>query len=1137
MTRSSKERSTMNSETNDSGKPSGDVSPEPLTLPKQPAAPRRRLAATTTFALISIVALGGSGVIRGLGIGGDEQAEGCGAPQAKGEMEAVGSNAQAASTGGMVFATHDTYLQHDNKTFPSAPDIQVKNVGNSYTTRKGLIRFDVPNVVAGSASLSLDVSWVANSAGPATATMFIWGIKDDAAPSCQEFFSYGMLGTNPNYNNVPFFADNSSGVDVSSACLHDADPSQAYVQPLGTLTISASDMGKTVTLSNAALTSFMSQNTNGIVSIAITRAENSSTLESYFASREHTSLKGPRLSWTPTVQTAAVAAADTYVQRNNSGPYGSSADIQIMNAGPGSASNRNGLVRFSVPNGKIASANLSMDVSWLKNNSGGSTTSTFKVWGIKDGSGSACGENFDAATARYGDLPFLDSSADGINTSSACIHDGDPTVAGAQPLGSFTVTQADQSHTVSFGSRSLAEFMRQNTNGVVTLAFTRVEANSQLATYFASSEHGSLKGPRLTWTESETYTAISDTYVMGDNSGGHSGEGGIVVTDFDGANYDRKGLISFSVPSGNFADASLALKLATYAGNGQDSATFNLFGITDGSAASCQEFFDDSVVYSSVPFLDSTADGVKNGHACLSSLGPLATVTAGAADVGKAVTFTSPALAQFLNANTNSNVTFVLTTSTVGPYAAFASQENSANQPPTLTVTPGDLLTFDDGNLVPQAGGSFKYNGTLHVPVGGGQMIGFPSADVTMTLNARGRISTISGTVGFPQVPSAGLWSDLGGIQGETPYLQFGYDYASAFPNFDLPIDPKSKFFYAAASSEVSMSWGPMSMSAPGAAELLLAVDPTTPAIWAHMAQDGTFMPVATSSDFGFSNDHNIPFSPASKWGVESQMTPFSGDYYFGGAFEPPVELGDLASLTVSGNLVGEVNRSNFSAKDPHKWLKNFGANGNVSAGFSLGLFSIDYTIAKSTLRYDSAVPSLALSGVFDPAHDVIHGLPFGPKVVGSGATLKVAGYVANNASSSFLDIEGNLGFGPSFVAQTINGKMHVTGTGGSFAGSAHFAATTIDVSGAIYKSYVTFSGEIDHDYGFTYEGVGGSIKTTIKASFDSRNTKVTLSATGKACAFGSCDKVGSFEVTEQGGHIKICANVPGVGKKCDTLD
>ena len=186
----------------------------------------------------------------------------------------------------------------------------------------------------------------------------------------------------------------------------------------------------------------------------------------------------------------------------------------------------------------------------------------------------------------------------------------------------------------------------------------------------------------------KTYNATADTYVMGNNSGGHGSEEGIVVSRFPSNSYRRVGFLSFSVAPGTFDTALLSFQLRYYTDYGVDSANINIYGIADASTG-CQEYFSESgLVYISVPFADfAQADGINNTSACLTSSTPLATLSVSASQVGQRINISSPALTAFVNANTSTNVSFVLTTDTLGPFISFASRENATYTPPTLKVT------------------------------------------------------------------------------------------------------------------------------------------------------------------------------------------------------------------------------------------------------------------------------------------------------------------------------------------------------------------------------------------------------------------------------------------------------------------
>ena len=110
--------------------------------------------------------------------------------------------------------------------------------------------------------------------------------------------------------------------------------------------------------------------------------------------------------------------------------------------------------------------------------------STYSVYGLVDGHP---GEEWDERTITWNNAP-------GNNGSSA----GDLLPGDVAFLGSFTLNVAEISPgaLVQFSSPGLLEFIRRDTNGVVTLILTRAERNFSIE-YFASRESASFPAPAL----------------------------------------------------------------------------------------------------------------------------------------------------------------------------------------------------------------------------------------------------------------------------------------------------------------------------------------------------------------------------------------------------------------------------------------------------------------------------------------------------------------------------------------------------------------------------------------------------------------------------------------------------------------
>jgi hypothetical protein len=296
---------------------------------------------------------------------------------------------------------------------------------------------------------------------------------------------------------------------------------------------------------------------------------------------------------------------------------------------------------------------------------------------------------------------------------------------------------------------------------------------------------------------------------------------------------------------------------------------------------------------------------------------------------------------------------------------------------------------------------------------------------------------------------------------------------------------------------------------------------------------------------FGFSGAGNIPFEPTTNWHVEPHMTPFEGDIYVHGSITPPLDIEGL-DITLGGAVTVEVNDDVFSTGQPGQWIQSLGTNANVSASVSMGPFSIEWEAADASLLYRRETGSVAFSAAVDPGlPGLLQHLPFQPA---GGGTAKLAGYISNSASDSYVDFEGTWKFGTLFAQQSFEGGMHLTANGGAFRGTATFATTTVNVSGEVWGDRAAFSGSIKRNFGVKINGVGATVKTVIKASFDTNpptpsDPKLALSAKAKVCGkvpgvLRGCTGIGIDQVSvTSDNRIRICVKVPKVGVKCDTLD
>ena len=644
--------------------------------------------------------------------------------------------------------------------------------------------------------------------------------------------------------------------------------------------------------------------------------------------------------------------------------------------------------------------------------------------------------------------------------------------------------------------------------------------------------------------ETIVLTPSDDTYVRLDNGNGYGTEGQLAVNKVNNgaSGKNRKTILEFANPGGHVRAASLSLRVLNFSDPGSlTSATFQVWGVRDGVSGCAESFNEGSAKNSTFPYLDTSPDGVQNEHACLHDGDPstpgsaqaLGTFTVLKTDVGETVTFSSPALADFLNRDTNGVVTLAITADTnhSSLVTTFAAKEHSVGQPPRLTVERGALVRAEDvPGAVPNGDGSFHFDGDLRLPLAQGTELTLPGASVDMTFDASGDLHTISGTVGFPELPGMGLFSGLGGLSSSGPALQIGYDYPSAFNSLDLPLDDGERYFYFLQQAGASIEWGPVSASSPDAGSTLIALEPLAPALFFYTDQLLPESPI-TSVSLGVSGSNTIEFDPWYTAGVESKMKRFDGDLYLGGSIAIPTGIPSV-DLAVAGDMTVNVDDGVFTSGNPVGWMEDLGANADVSLEAGLGVFGLSYYLGGASLRFHGGgTPWLAFSGVIEP--DDLGGLPFVPK-----GSMYAAGYLSGDVATSFLEVDGELQFPGAFSAQKIEATVRVDSAGAELDGKVKFMGTTMSVQGSVYPAHASFSGSLSHQF----DAYVGKVKATVKGKFDSRQQEVELECSAKFCVKNlitnkdECTSVGAGVSLTGSGRIKVCATIPGHGQACDTL-
>ena len=157
--------------------------------------------------------------------------------------------------------------------------MKTANSGASVNTRKGVIEFDFQDpIVVKDASLMLDLSGLSNGT---SGTFYVWGIDDSSA---LEHFNEATA----HYNTFSsIFETSIDGINNNSNHLYGN-------AMLGQFSVTTSDVGKTISFSSSALIDFINEDTDGVVTVILTRGSNNST-NTAFASRQHATLNPPRL--------------------------------------------------------------------------------------------------------------------------------------------------------------------------------------------------------------------------------------------------------------------------------------------------------------------------------------------------------------------------------------------------------------------------------------------------------------------------------------------------------------------------------------------------------------------------------------------------------------------------------------------------------------------------------------------------------------------------------------------------------------------------------------------------------------------------------------------------------------------------
>jgi len=413
----------------------------------------------------------------------------------------------------------------------------------------------------------------------------------------------------------------------------------------------------------------------------------------------------------------------------------------VKNSGPTSGTTRKGYIRFdtSAINFTVGSASLDLVVSHEDLDPPNKTT--IHVYGITD---------------QSLDLDTLDGSTTWANapandTSSAYAAD----LNEAALLGNFEVTNADVAGTtISFGNRALRDFLNADTNGLVTLILGRNGGNNSANLLFAGDTHGSYAAPTLRASAAvdrvNNRTTDGTGGVSGqmdyDDGGGFGGVTWHVKNNGLPNGFTRKGYIRFDTSDLDFEARNASLELVLDDVTITSARAVNVYGITNQS-------LDAVALTNGLPWADAPANNTGSAYAADSSEATLlGSITVRTTDGELTKSFRNQALIDFINADTNDLVTFILGRPAYDPAnTLLAGDTHGTYAPPTLTADRSSITVLNSDSYISTSAGTPK-TATLSFNAGEGASklvvhVGGEGAGVS-SITYNGVALTLAGTGG-----------------------------------------------------------------------------------------------------------------------------------------------------------------------------------------------------------------------------------------------------------------------------------------------------------------------------------------------------------------------------------------------------
>ena len=445
----------------------------------------------------------------------------------------------------------------------------------------------------------------------------------------------------------------------------------------------------------------------------------------------------------------------------------------------------------------------------------------------------------------------------------------------------------------------------------------------------------------------------------------------------------------------------------------------------------------------------------------------------------------------------------------------------------------------------------------LVIPVAGGTgSIVLPNvADLNITETPWGTLESITATAELPLFPGAlGALSTMGAMQGG---IRVNVAYATgdtinnAMSDVVFPLNPIEKYFYLSYAQGASSDWNGISLEAPGSGQIQLAIDHRTPTVFMYTDLP-IFGGVLDSGGFGVSARSNIPFAPErAEIYTPDGNTTFLTDFWATGEIPiPGLELENVG-LSVDAEVAMKFRPGALTNIDelPADALEFLGANGVLIASIN----PFDWaTVWEAELgdaslivnNEDTNNPWISFNGELGYNDNYIR-LPLGLKIPNNNKNkVTVDAHLNSNASESYITVAADVG---EFSNYTGNNALRLTGeftansSGLDFSGQAKFGTRRVAVSGYVTGSSTHIEGEFEEKISgkvnMGFYKLRWSVEFTITPSFtfgDQNN--VQLQASARACVGGSCDSISADVEILSSGRVRLCADLPVVGDKCDTF-